>query len=421
MSDLVYSRSLTNGALSRSGSISGFTTPSHEPVSYFTFESNKFSHSDSTSHAVEFNMLNTRSPSLHLLLIKLFLYIFASRSTPVSLATDTFSIAPDSTTLTASDIPPDFHVSITWGSLNVHILQFYQNALAEIATETQYPFYSSSDGCWSRAYDFIVEPSRSTFPHLQHSHVVWAIQRVVEKVYETGRYKNLVGEIMVGGQSGEVVIVGRLTVKALPRPTTGEDALLDGDDAPVVPSISVRGPTMSDVDTAALLAGIEAPPLDQLTTSVSLDLGNTTQAVPVADHQRMYLAPYFPVIKEPEKPVKLHANGIFLTMVRALALIARKDTEEKVPSYQYADRQAGIVILFKAREGTEVQTKWGDLASSLPGLVSFMIGEKTWQECGGEFFREEKGAGGKVERVLYGRIHLMQLPKPKPGVEVTVN
>ena len=308
--------------------------------------------------------------------------------------------------LALSNVPPSFGVSIKWGEKNLNILHFYQNALVAIATETQYDFITSSEGCHSGAYDFVVARSDSLYPHLQHNHVVWAIQRVVEQVYITRNYKELKGQIKVTTEDSrgtkKVTIVGTITVKALGS-TTSDDQEADLISDYPNEGIDIKGQDLSNLESPIILARISPAASNQ--TGTLSRLGFDNGAGPKND-DTMYILPYFP---DQPPPLSILKINVFLAMIRALARIAEKPTGALVNKFSYPDAEAGVLVLFKAQQGRELSTKWSDLASSLPYIANAMREANKWQECGGEFYKEVPGPDGRIERVVYGRVFLVKL------------
>lgn len=338
--------------------------------------------------------------------------------TPQHLSSENTSAASqtlDTPLLGSSNIPSDFGVPIQWGEKNLNILHFYQNALVAIATETQYDFIASSEGCHSGTHDFVIAKSDSAYPHLQHNHVVWTIQRVVEQVYTTRQYKELKGQIKVTTQDirgrEKVTIVGTITVTALGATTNDEQEVdLVSDNSSE--GIDIKGQDLSDFDAPAMRAQVIPLAFNQTGTANRLGFDNATNP---KNDDAMYVQPFFP---DQPVPLPLHKVNVFLALIRALARIAEKPTGDLVSRFSYPDAEAGVLVLFKAEKEREVLTKWSDLASSLPYIVNAMRETNKWQECGGDFYKEVPGPDGRIDIVVYGRVFLVKMVQPSLPLKV---
>lgn len=285
-------------------------------------------------------------------------------------------VGSNETTAAISRIPPEFKLdNMIRGPNTVQIIPFYLNAIRVAVVESMHPFFESTNGfdysLLDQPPDFFVVASPSIFPHLQHCHIIWAVQTLVEMLHRSHDYQEWSARIMFArGRSWYEL--GTMSI----RQRAG--SLDDGSGG--------SGNASSDgVLSARQLAHNESMtrPLRQLAPAPSTN-GDDMQV------EAFYL----------QDAQKLKSLDMFLTVIRAIAILAAADTHELVQAWHYVDEETNLRISMSAFSGVSLKTTYGDIVEGLSFLVEMMVKYRDFREMLGRFFE------AMPQRVDYGEIEL---------------
>ena len=255
-------------------------------------------------------------------------------------------------------------------------------------------FFESTAGYaqTSRPPHIFVTASPSTYPHLEHCHVIWAVQRLAEIAFGARAYMEMNSNIVLKGRN-DYTILGSMSVRN--SATAGEGGTGGTTSLNLsAPGLLGIGDASSDSD---LLGSLSADPLDLKSNGTVLSVGNSR----TENSADMRIDVAFRIDGE-----KLDSVQIFLTIIRSLARLAVFDYMDMVASWEYMDSAMGIAISMSSEPEKSLQIKYGDVSEALHFVVATMISSKRFAEIGGVFFKLDG------PRVDYGALTVRKYRPP---------
>ena len=263
-----------------------------------------------------------------------------------------------------------------------------------------------------------ISPSASIYPHLQHCHIVWTLQRLAESLFQEKKYVELDGLVKVeGSRRGSEVTVGTLGIRAVGS-TASDD------------STSVDTLAALDAATATSINITDAPETTELMLDLQGDSNDTNIEKPVIP--RKFIDTRF---FSPTRP--LQSLKVFLTVIRALACIAESRTNDIIDTYLFRDHIMGVTIKFDAvtpitqqqqqqqqpdgnpgakirrdAESDDITTTFGNLAESLQVIVSTMVKARRFAACAGEMYEVPNLKKPREGRKLVGLVTVKAIDDP---------
>ena len=227
------------------------------------------------------------------------------------------------------------------------------------------------------------------------------------------------GLVMVEtGRKGREVTVGTVGLRARSSPS-----LSDGEADSVEGADTVEG---VDAATTNAAAGGNATVEVETTTLGGGIMGGEKEE---GAERKMMDTRFF----SPLQP--LPSLKVFLTVIRALAEIAEKETDGPVEEFVFEDEEMGVEIRFDAvtptggRDGVgrrdevrrgdegEVTTTYGNLAESLSVIVGTMVKLRRFAACKGEMYKVPDPQRPKQGRKLVGVVVVKGVGKEDGRVE----
>ena len=333
-------------------------------------------------------------------------------------------------TLLDTNISPNFKLAVQFSEVPINMINFHLNAMQVIRDESAYPFEGSADR-YVRHMDpplFQISASSSIFPHLQHCHIVWTVQRLVEISYFGKIYTESYTKIQYRGRR-DFDIVGHMTVQARAASTT----------ASITNDSEAETPDAADTDIS--LPAFNGSVKRRLTTSP--DQASTNAYTPLSSLQHLnantstLLPPYrlpFPSnegmlidLIYPPSSRPLQALPVFLATTRTSARLAESDPHDILPPWGFADRDALIEITVARKPGTRPTARYGDLTEALNFIVRTMLGREgggrrgqrpRFAEVWAWLYREVPTQSGRgTEREEYALIEVKMLAAESGGDE----
>lgn len=258
------------------------------------------------------------------------------------------------------------------GRRNVPLIGLYANAIRVVTVESVNAYFGSSDGYNAILLDdppaIRVTPSQSIYPHLQHCHIIWAMERIVEIAYHDRDFHEASGSLFVK-RGSKWVEVGQLSMKQEePTASSAPSGIFD---------LNQRNSTLQ-------LAGREVATLAPSKRNV-------------ASNSQMLVEAGYVAGGKPLKPL-----DVFLTVVRAIALLAEPDTNAKVNHWEYVDVDTRIRIYMTSPSGKSTKTNYGDVVECLSFATEFMLKKKRFAEIVATMFEM------KPLRVDHGWVEIMK-------------
>ena len=302
------------------------------------------------------------------------------------------------------------------------MLEFHEYTIRALLHESTYDFLTTSDG-YFKAFEKMnldISPSASIYPHLQHCHVVWSLQRLAESLFQDKKYVELDGLVNVeGSRRGSEVTVGTLGIRAI--------GSIANDDSTSVDTLAAL-----DAATGAPINVTDTPETTELTLNSQGDSNDTNIDKPVIP--RKFIDTRF---FSPTRP--LQSLKVFLTVIRALACIAESRTNDIIDTYLFRDHIMGVTIKFDAvtsithqqqqldddldatgnrdTEDNDITTTFGNLAESLQVIVATMVKARRFAACAGEMYEVPDPKKPREGRKLVGLVTVKAIDDPNGGQE----
>ena len=293
-----------------------------------------------------------------------------------------------------SNIPKDFKLFIEYTKNPISIISFYLRIIQVITDESAYPFFQSTDGYTqlNKLPYVIATASESTYPHLEHCHVIWAVQRLAEIAYRSRVYSEINSNIVLKGRTDHTLL-GNIKIQ---NHLAAEDS-------------DFIGGTALNTSAPGLIEGEEAAFDSDRNVTVSVDSVNLGSNGTVLYHdpssqenvKDMRIDVYF----LPDHRI-LASLQLFITIIRALARLAVFQTSQVVGGWGYADAEMGIKIEIASDLGKSIKITYGDIIDALHFVIRTRLSQRRYEEMGGVFYTL------LPERVDYGTLTVVNYQAP---------
>lgn len=286
---------------------------------------------------------------------------------------------PQGTNLSLSDatnlgtpIPKEFRADIVRQEKTFNVLNFYLNAIHLVWWESIYPFFASSEGDtgqFKKPPRISVTPSQAVYPHLQHCHVVWTLVKIAEDCFATHDYREIKTNILYKLRSGWNELGTLLVEEGQPKdvlaPDQGaESSLYEGAHPGASDTPSTMNDDKMDIQTGFLHNG-----------------------------------------------KKLQSTNVFLTVIRAIAVLAEEDSNMEISTWQFVDITTNVKVKMSAAAGVSLKITVGNVAEALKYMAQDMVVSKRFVEMIAIY------SLSNPKKVEYGSV--MILKDEAAGIEVS--
>ena len=102
----------------------------------------------------------------------------------------------------------------------------------------------------------------------------------------------------------------------------------------------------------------------------------------------------------------LQDTNVFLTVIRAIALLAEADPNAELSSWHFVDVETNVRVVMGATVGVTLKTTVGNVAEGLKYIAEDMVTSKRFLEMIAIFYQQNP------MKVDYGSVMVMKLDKP---------
>ena len=322
--------------------------------------------------------------------------------------------APQNGTLSASDlsainstlppislneVPAEFILVVeTFPDRMIYIPYLWLMLFKFMLSAAQADFAARTTGFKGSGCGYFMEiepepPQRDQPFRLLNRHVVWAIQRLSEKLYQTRDYRELDATLQIYS-----LPIGRLTFRY--NPLIGMNA-----------SREDLNLTMSDSEPGIWNTTSAIPAVNTTTLDQTTDNQSTAATSSLTTNDGRVLKIFTLPVAYP--PTEISRIGTLLTLIRATADIAEKSaTASADDNWAYSDRQTGIELSYRKLPAHEEVITWSRLTAMFQKFV------KDFQEAGK--FYEIEGRFVKLDPVaVFENFGVVVLKNPGLSTSVT--
>ena len=263
----------------------------------------------------------------------------------------------------------------------IDIVGFYLNCMRAVLEEGTYSFFDSSEGYlrFTPPPHIIVSPSESLYPHLQHSHVVWAVQRIAEISYSSRTYLELTCVTAFKGRS-EYTTIGVLTVQQKATAVSNNPTNIN------LPISNGAGKYESNRSIIVSNLSCLSQHINLLKEDQHAAINSTVQSKNPQSQNSMRIDLVYV-----EDGKKLHSIKVFLTIIRAMARIASLDYLQSLQErdWMYEDGELGVSITISKASAQGRNADYGQANQALDFIAKTMLANNRYAETEAWLYRDE--------------------------------
>ena len=309
-----------------------------------------------------------------------------------------FPSSANNTILGATNIPNGFEVEITYHQATVDMQNFYDKTIMALMYESTQTFTDNTLGYYGQqGEDMSISIFTMTVAtkDLKHCHLVWALQRVAEILYENGQYVELDAKILIdpppSSPSREKIYVANYYFRkhafntqpsVLPLSTSKIKARAQSTtaDTDVAGTLS---PNADLISTHPFPPGVALNSATNLyNNTASLTNSNITDDSPWS----------YKIVKQPGSR-RLQAPKVFLTVIRTIARLAEAPSQETIRIYTYADSVLKIGCHIYTLYNVDRTPTFEQFIIGLATLVKTMMVMKEFDELNGYMHYQDPNTG----------------------------
>lgn len=324
--------------------------------------------------------------------------------------------------LSEENVPPEFSMAVeTFPHTALFVPNFWLAMLKCMLTASEREFqmraspFSETNGGFTLAMRAESPVAGQPF-RLLNQHLVWAIQRICERLYHSRHYHELDATIKVYGMA-----VGRLTLRYDPRRA---EPINEGGLTPIQGLIAddFPGENMTDFNassptaTRQLAESTPAMNFSSVNSTSGLAEGITgvnSSSLNATGGQLQVLT-----LSLAHPPSPMPRLGTLLTLIRALARLAIKSFDVLADeAWQYRDPDTELLINYRKIPASEEAITWRNIAFMFASFVKAFQAAHMFYEIEGRFVKRDPD----VMLETYGIILFTKFLNPELSPNVTTS
>ena len=257
-------------------------------------------------------------------------------------------------------IPNNFILNFEiFAQVPLHVLAVWPALFQAISYTAEQPFFDILPQRWrfrNSAISIAIEPESrqpgSNEPsNLTHGHMVWALQRLGEKIFQDRVYNELDAEIQIGGQTE-----GRLELAAKRTPSAAQAT-----QEKVVALDDIDKITLGNFNTS-FFGAVIVPGVEQGSGKYNLTGKKSKVGVALG----------------PLRDIRLKTIDTYLFLITAIAALAPNDLDKPLTTHwDWTDQSLGLGFSVKlARTRMSYRPTWRDILFVITSMIKFFLDKR---------------------------------------------